>query len=136
LLILPPAWTTTKTNFDAAQQRAVDAYGTELLPTALGGEWTRGQPGVPWPDQYAPELFDHPIMPLVLLGCQPALAQALVYGRQLIDCFVDFLHYGFKCVLRLSRVIAAERRIVIGYAGWVVAEGCPLLLRMSRAHRR
>ena len=48
-------------NFDAAQQRAVDAYRNELLPAALGGEWTRGQPGAPWPDQYAPELFDHPI---------------------------------------------------------------------------
>jgi hypothetical protein len=33
-------------NFDAAQQRAVDAYSTELLPTVLGGEWSRGQPGV------------------------------------------------------------------------------------------
>ena len=48
-------------NFDAAQQRAVDAYGAELLPTVLGGAWSRGQPGVPWPDQYALELFDHPI---------------------------------------------------------------------------
>jgi len=48
-------------NFDAARQQAVDAYSAELLPTALGGEWTRGQPGVPWPDQYAPELFDHPL---------------------------------------------------------------------------
>jgi hypothetical protein len=28
-------------NFDAAQQRAVDAYNTELLPTALGGEGCR-----------------------------------------------------------------------------------------------
>jgi hypothetical protein len=48
-------------NFDAAQKRAVDAYSTELLPTVLGGEWSRGQPGVSWPDQYALELFDHPI---------------------------------------------------------------------------
>ena len=48
-------------NFDAARQQAVDAYSAELLPTALGGEWTRGQPGVPWPDQYASELFDHPL---------------------------------------------------------------------------
>jgi hypothetical protein len=48
-------------NFDAARQRAVDAYRNELLPAALGGEWTRGQPGVPWSDQYASELFDHPI---------------------------------------------------------------------------
>jgi hypothetical protein len=48
-------------NFGAARQQAVDAYSAEPLPTALGGEWTRGQPGVPWPDQYAPELFDHPL---------------------------------------------------------------------------
>src|SRR6516225_1382183 len=48
-------------NFGAARQQAVDAYSAELLPTALGGEWTRGQPGVPWPDQYASELFDHPL---------------------------------------------------------------------------
>jgi hypothetical protein len=48
-------------NFDAARQQAVDAYSTELLPTVLGGKWSRGQPGAPWPDQYALELFDHPI---------------------------------------------------------------------------
>jgi hypothetical protein len=48
-------------DFDAAQQRAVDAYGNELLPTVLGGEWTRGQPGMPWSEQYSLELFDHPI---------------------------------------------------------------------------
>jgi ATP-dependent DNA ligase len=50
-------------NFDAAQQRAVDAYSTELLPTALGGEWTRGhrngervqlisRRGVDWGDRF------------------------------------------------------------------------------------
>jgi hypothetical protein len=48
-------------NFDAAQQRAVDAYRNELLPAALGGAWSRGQPGVPWSDQHASELFDHSI---------------------------------------------------------------------------
>src|SRR6516225_3971773 len=44
-------------NFDAAQQRAVDAYRNELLPTVLGGEWSRGKPGVPWSDRYSLELI-------------------------------------------------------------------------------
>ena len=48
-------------DFDAAQQRAVDCYRDEMLPALLGGEWSRGQPGAPWSDQYAPELFGHPI---------------------------------------------------------------------------
>jgi hypothetical protein len=48
-------------DFDAAQQRAVDAYRNELLPTVLGGEWSRGQPGMPWSEQYSLELFDHAI---------------------------------------------------------------------------
>ena len=48
-------------NFDTAQQRAVDAYRNELLPTVRGGEWSRGKPGVPWSDRYSLELFDHPI---------------------------------------------------------------------------
>jgi hypothetical protein len=48
-------------NFDAAQQRAVDAYRNELLPTVLGGEWSRGQLGMPWSDPYSLELYDHPI---------------------------------------------------------------------------
>jgi hypothetical protein len=48
-------------NFDAAQQRVIECYRDEMLPALLGGEWSRGQPGVPWSDQYALELFDHPI---------------------------------------------------------------------------
>ena len=48
-------------NFDAAQQRAVDAYRNELLPMVLGGEWSRGKPGVPWSDRYSLELYDHPV---------------------------------------------------------------------------
>jgi hypothetical protein len=48
-------------DFNAAQQRAIDAYSSELLPTVLGGKWSRGKPGVPWSDQYSLELFDHPI---------------------------------------------------------------------------
>jgi hypothetical protein len=48
-------------NFDAAQQRAVDAYRNELLPMVLGGEWSRGQPGAPWSDRYSLELYDHPV---------------------------------------------------------------------------
>jgi hypothetical protein len=48
-------------NFDAAQQRAIDCYRDEMLPMVLGGEWSRGQPGMPWPDPYSLELFDHPI---------------------------------------------------------------------------
>jgi hypothetical protein len=30
-------------DFNAAQQRAIDAYSSELLPTVLGGEWSRGK---------------------------------------------------------------------------------------------
>jgi hypothetical protein len=33
----------------------------ELLPMVLGGEWSRGKPGVPWSDRYSLELFDRPI---------------------------------------------------------------------------
>ena len=38
-------------DFNAAQQRAIDAYSGQLLPTVLGGEWSRGKPGVPWSDR-------------------------------------------------------------------------------------
>jgi hypothetical protein len=48
-------------DFNAAQQRAIDAYSSELLPRVLGGEWSRGKPGVPWSDRYSLELFNHPI---------------------------------------------------------------------------
>jgi hypothetical protein len=48
-------------DFDAAQQRAIDACSSEMLPAVLGGEWSRGKPGVPWSEQYSLELFDHPI---------------------------------------------------------------------------
>jgi hypothetical protein len=43
----------------AARQRAIDSYRDEMLPALLGGEWSHGQADAPWPDRYAPELFDH-----------------------------------------------------------------------------
>jgi hypothetical protein len=44
---------------DAARRRAVDAYGNELLPPILGGDWAYGGSGMPWADAVPQELSAH-----------------------------------------------------------------------------
>jgi hypothetical protein len=44
---------------NAAREGAVDAYGNELLPAILGGEWTYGGTELPWPDAVPLELSAH-----------------------------------------------------------------------------
>jgi hypothetical protein len=82
-------------DFDAAQQRAVDAYRNELLPMVLGGEWSRGRPGVPWSEQYSLELFDHPIWFRRRDACGPRSWQNCAvlgnpYRSEVIDEVGDF----------------------------------------------
>jgi hypothetical protein len=67
----------------------------EMLPTVLGGKWSRGRPGVPWSDRYSLELYDHPIWFRRRGACGPCSWQDCVvlgnpYRSEVIDENGDF----------------------------------------------
>jgi hypothetical protein len=75
-------------DFDAAQQRAVDAYRNELLPTVLGGEWSRGRPrralvGSDTPWNYAITRFGFAaVVPAVRAVGKTARCSGILTGRR------------------------------------------------------
>jgi hypothetical protein len=44
---------------DTARGQAVDAYGSELLPAILGGDWVHGGSNIPWPKCIPTDLSAH-----------------------------------------------------------------------------